>query len=173
MSSGFQSTMRPTIGTLTGRVWEIADQITLDTGERAKRLQVMEAFAREGGNPNTASTQYSAWNKAYRRASSITRRSLTQESEIAAGRARQQFTLQISHDGRALIPSELLVAMKLREDRTVTAFLEDGALKLVSRLAGVRHAQDLIAAHRKKLGLTGSVVDELISDRRAEAALDK
>ena len=46
---------RPTLGTQTGRVWDLADQLSRELGRKAKRKEVLEAYAREGGNTNTAS----------------------------------------------------------------------------------------------------------------------
>ncbi len=52
---------RPGPGTRTGRVWEIADERTRETGCRAKRADVIECCVAEGINRNTASTQYQHW----------------------------------------------------------------------------------------------------------------
>jgi len=54
---------RPRKGTITGRVWEIADQIQKRSG-RAEREAVIMACMEEGININTASTQFSYWRKA-------------------------------------------------------------------------------------------------------------
>lgn len=54
---------RPSPGTITGRVWEIADRIKQETGE-ATRDAVVKACMREGINLNTANTQYSHWRNA-------------------------------------------------------------------------------------------------------------
>ena len=53
---------RPGSGTITGRVWEIADRLFEETG-KADRSAVVEACLRERININTASTQYSYWKK--------------------------------------------------------------------------------------------------------------
>jgi hypothetical protein len=54
---------RPRIGTITGRVWEIADQIQKQSG-KTEREAVIKACMGEGININTASTQFSYWKKA-------------------------------------------------------------------------------------------------------------
>ena len=41
---------RPHPGTLTGRVWEIADEITREKGRRAERREVIERYVAEKGN---------------------------------------------------------------------------------------------------------------------------
>jgi hypothetical protein len=54
---------RPGAGTKTGRVWEIADRIRIETGT-VDREVVVRACMLEGININTASTQFSHWRKA-------------------------------------------------------------------------------------------------------------
>jgi hypothetical protein len=54
---------RPRAGTITGRVWEIADRIQRQSG-KAGREAVIKACMSEGINSATASTQYSHWKKA-------------------------------------------------------------------------------------------------------------
>jgi len=58
-----QHFMRPGEGTITGRVWEIADQLVEETGS-AERDAVVMACMDEGIKINTANTQYSHWKKA-------------------------------------------------------------------------------------------------------------
>ena len=53
---------RPGNGTITGRVWEIADRILAASGE-VDREAVVKACMDEGININTASTQFSHWRK--------------------------------------------------------------------------------------------------------------
>lgn len=59
-SSGNLRYPRPTKGTKTGRVWEIADELLAKDGQ-ASRESVIRACMDEGLNVNTASTQYSYW----------------------------------------------------------------------------------------------------------------
>ena len=54
---------RPRVGTITGRVWDIADEIQKKSG-RADREAVIKACMAQGININTASTQFSYWRKA-------------------------------------------------------------------------------------------------------------
>lgn len=54
---------RPGAGTITGKVWEIADRIHRQTGA-VSRDAVIKACMEEGINFNTANTQYSHWRKA-------------------------------------------------------------------------------------------------------------
>ena len=53
--------VRPLPGTMTRRVWDIAEDITREKGRRAERSEVIERFAAQGGNRNTASTTYYRW----------------------------------------------------------------------------------------------------------------
>ena len=59
-SSGSLRYPRPSQGTKTGRVWEIADELLARDG-KAPREAVIRACMDEGLNVNTASTQYSYW----------------------------------------------------------------------------------------------------------------
>lgn len=53
---------RPKPGTITGRVWSIADQLASETGAATRDAVVASALS-QGINVNTASTQYSHWKK--------------------------------------------------------------------------------------------------------------
>lgn len=77
------------------------------------------------------------------------------------------FPVQIGPDGRILIPVEIRRAMMIGEDRRLTGELVDGELRLISPAMALKKLQDMIQAVDTG---TGSIVDELIADRRAEAA---
>ena len=79
---------------------------------------------------------------------------------------RHRMSLKLDAGGRVLIPAAVREAMQIGEDDTVLAWLEDGGLHLVSPEVARRQAQALA---RKLLGGTGSLADELIAERRAEA----
>jgi hypothetical protein len=53
----------PRPGTTTGRVWEIADDISHKTNTPAVRKDVLEQAIEEGINSSTAATQYGQWCK--------------------------------------------------------------------------------------------------------------
>ena len=61
-SPGAQRSTRPKDGTITGRIWEIADNLLATTGS-ASRVDVVTQCIDEELNMNTASTQYSHWKK--------------------------------------------------------------------------------------------------------------
>lgn len=55
---------RPRPGTLTGRVWEICDELADGSkGELPARTAVMEVADKEGLNANMVSTQMARWRK--------------------------------------------------------------------------------------------------------------
>jgi hypothetical protein len=55
--------MRPSKGTVSGRVWEIADQLSR-AGEPAHRADVVAKAVAENIDAKTASTQFGAWKRA-------------------------------------------------------------------------------------------------------------
>jgi bifunctional DNA-binding transcriptional regulator/antitoxin component of YhaV-PrlF toxin-antitoxin module len=148
---------RPSEGTMTGRVWEIAERISRETGRLAQRKQVMEAYANEGGNPNTASTQYALWKDVFD--GSDLKPVETMGHDVKAVR------LQVGRDGRVLLPAEIRSALRLNDNATLTAEVNDGVLTLMSPRTAAIKLQQLIKATDTG---SGSVVDELIADRRAE-----
>ncbi len=149
---------RPALDTKTGRVWTIADRISRERARTARRQEVIDAFVAEGGNPNTASTQYSHWKKHH-----DTRPS---DHIAAPPESGNRVILQIGNDGRLLIPAELRAKMMIAEDGKVLARVEDGELRVIAPKLALRRIQLLVKELDKG---QGSVVDELIAERRAEA----
>jgi hypothetical protein len=136
----------------------LADQITARKGRLAKRAEVMNAFVSEGGNPNTASTQYSQWRADSERREAS--RSVVARSDTT--------TLTIAPDGRLLIPLEWRRRMMIGPDGRVSASFENGELRLMAPLAALRRLQEVVKQMDRG---QGSVVAELIADRRAESQL--
>ena len=149
---------RPRAGTRTGRVWEVADEITRETGRRASRREVVDRIAAEEGNRATASTQYQHWKTSYEAPAE----QAPAWGEDLADVERQSLT--VGSDGRLVIPQEMREAMLLDKDPHVTAWVEAGELKVVSRRVAIRRMQ---AALRplKRPGI--SEVDAFLADRRA------
>lgn len=54
---------RPSAGTTTRRVWEIADMLSQQHGRPAKRKEVIDACVAESINASTATTQFGKWCK--------------------------------------------------------------------------------------------------------------
>ena len=150
---------RPHPGTLTGRVWEIADEITREKGRRAERREVIERCVAENGNRNTAGTQYQYWKKHHDRPRSVS-------APVSPGELRDvdPQPLKVASDGRVLIPLEMREAMALGEDGRVTARVEAGELRIVSPAAAVRQIQ----ARMQELKKPGDrIVDQFLAERRA------
>jgi len=149
--------VKPAAGTKTGRVWEIADKISRQSGRLAQRKQVIDAFVAEGGNANTASTQYAYWKLLFDAS--------TLPSTRSAPGSTEKFNLQVAQDGRVLIPAEIREAMLIREAGTLTARVENGELRIMAPKVALLRIQQLI---KKMDNSEGSAVDELIAERKAE-----
>ncbi|MBM3580816.1 MAG: AbrB/MazE/SpoVT family DNA-binding domain-containing protein [Alphaproteobacteria bacterium] len=74
---------------------------------------------------------------------------------------------QIGPDGRVVIPAPFRQQLGLGDDARVLMLMEDGELRLVGRDAAIARAQALVAKYVPE-GV--SLVDELLADRRREAA---
>jgi bifunctional DNA-binding transcriptional regulator/antitoxin component of YhaV-PrlF toxin-antitoxin module len=153
--------LRPAAGTRTGRVWEIADRISAEKGRQASRGQVIEASVSEGINPNTASTQYHHWKQDWE-----SREARKSVSALPSPGSSQRVVLQIGQDGRLLIPAELRSLMMIGEDGKLSAVVKDGELRIKSPLMALLRLQQLV---KERDTGTGSPVDELLAERRAEA----
>ena len=77
------------------------------------------------------------------------------------------YPLNITPEGGLVLPRALLDEMMLDPDGRVTARVKDGELHIISPMAAIRRAQRMAKALDRG---EGSVVDELIAERRAEAA---
>lgn len=75
-------------------------------------------------------------------------------------------SLQIGADGRVLIPVDLRRQMKIDDRGRLTARIVDGELRLITPALALERLQAL--ARQQDKG-SGSVVDELIAERRREA----
>jgi AbrB family looped-hinge helix DNA binding protein len=80
---------------------------------------------------------------------------------------RGDFRIQIGKAGRIVIPAEVRNAMNVDVGDTLSARIEDGVLILMSTDTAIRKAQELV---RRYIPEGVSLVDELIAERRAEAA---
>lgn len=75
--------------------------------------------------------------------------------------------VQIGSGGRLVIPAEMRAAMGIGNGDLLSAQVVDGELRLLPQKTAVRRAQELV---RKYIPKGVSLVDELIEERRAEAA---
>ncbi|MBS0544695.1 MAG: AbrB/MazE/SpoVT family DNA-binding domain-containing protein [Proteobacteria bacterium] len=78
-------------------------------------------------------------------------------------------TMKMSEGGRVVIPAEIRQALGIKEGDLVYWDLVDGEARLSTRAARLRRAQALVRRHVPE-GV--SLADELIAERRTEAAHD-
>lgn len=76
----------------------------------------------------------------------------------------------VDEKGRLGLPAALLEALEVRSGGWIPWRFEDGELKLMNRVAALRFGQSLAADLAKRH--PGSWSDQLIAERRAEAARD-
>ncbi len=93
---------------------------------------------------------------------------LTEWQETGPEQAPTYGRFVIDEEGRITLPRNVILALDGEPRRTIPWRFEDGELKLMSRAAGIRSAQAMCAELAKKH--PGSWADELIAERRAEAA---
>lgn len=148
---------RPRPGTRTGRVWEVADEVTREKGRRASRREVLERIVAENGNPATANTQYQHWKSSYEVAVED-----PPGSDDDLGNVERQ-SLSVGPDGRLVIPREMREAMLLDKDPQVTVHVEAGELHVVSRRVAIRRLQRKFRP-LKRPGI--DEVDAFLADRR-------
>ena len=145
---------RPGPGTATGRVWEIADDLSRRSGGRARRAAVIDAYVKEGGNRNTAHTQFQKWRTAY-------------EGSRERSSARPLgLSVQVKEGGRLVLPAEIRAALGIDEGDTLVAQIKDDEVRLFTRDTALKRLQEYM---RKLVPPGVSLVDELIAERRKEA----
>jgi AbrB family looped-hinge helix DNA binding protein len=93
------------------------------------------------------------------------RRELPASETLPDGTTR--YFLVVGPKGRVLLPADMRDAMGLKEGDVITAWLKDGELRLHSHLHGLRKIQAEAASIARGSGYAS---DELIAERRAEAA---
>ncbi len=91
----------------TLRVWQVADDITRESGRLAQRGEVIERIEAEGGNRNTASTQYYYWKAA---------RSAEPGRDGESGRDVGSTRIRVDSDGRLTLPRHFLQALRLDKE---------------------------------------------------------
>lgn len=148
---------RPASGTAAGRVWDIADEITRKTGRKAARGDVIGKFQEEGGNPATGSTQYHLWKTQY---------DAGESAAPAPAPAPRPMSVQVKEAGRIVLPADVRARLHIAEGDTLMLQVIDDEIRLLSRRAAVRRAQELVRQYIPE-GL--SLSEELIAERREEA----
>jgi bifunctional DNA-binding transcriptional regulator/antitoxin component of YhaV-PrlF toxin-antitoxin module len=133
-------------------------------GRKAKRQEVIRRYLEEGGNRNTASTQYYYWSQRYDASEAPS--SKASEAARTPRFSGEPVLLRVEANGRILIPGELREAMELGDEGKVAARIEDGELRLMAPRVALRRLQE----KAKALGVDGrSIIDEFISEKRKEA----
>jgi AbrB family looped-hinge helix DNA binding protein len=144
---------RPAHGTATGRVWDLADELTLAKGRRALRSEVIERYTAEGGNANTASTQYHYWKSRHENGA---------QDKAAPGVT----DIQVKEAGRIVLPANFRDALGIKEGDFLSAEIVEGEIRITPLDTAIRKAQALV---RRYIPEGVSLVDELIAERRREA----
>lgn len=156
-----------THGQKTRRVHEIIEELCEELGRLPKYREVAEQYAKEGGNENTAKTQYAMWKREKLEARAREPTEQVDPHDSVGGDFPgdcDPIPLAVDSQGRMTLPSQLRAAMLLGPDGRVTARVEDGELRVVGPRVALRRAQ-AIARKYKKPGI--SVVDEFLAERRA------
>jgi AbrB family looped-hinge helix DNA binding protein len=73
---------------------------------------------------------------------------------------------RMSKEGRVLIPAAVREELGLSENEPLSIYVQDGEVRIVSRVHAVRQMQQRMAKYKKP---GESVVDELLKERREEA----
>ena len=73
---------------------------------------------------------------------------------------------KVDRHGRVVIPAEQRRALGIKEGDAVVILLEEGELHILKQEEAIRRAQAMVMKYTKGR----SLVDELIAERRAEAA---
>lgn len=76
-------------------------------------------------------------------------------------------------DGRVTIPAQVRRAAGIEPGQTLVVYVEDGRVVIEERAHLLTRIQDEAIRAAAVAGHTGSAVDELIAERRAEAAREE
>ena len=106
----------------------------------------------------------------YQQVYNVIKRSGLEESASAYGDGPQYAWERVGPAGRISIPAAFLGALGLREGDDVQLHLADKELRIVSKAVAIARVQALVRQHVPD-GV--SLVDELIAERRREAAADE
>ena len=155
---------RPGPNTKTGRVWEIADALFKQDGRVPSRQDVIRRTTAEGGDGGTASVQFRRWRMAK---AALDAAEQSRRNPPKPRGERMGTWLPVTTDGTIVLPAGVMEQMRLDSSREVLVQVVDGEVRLRSGPVALEHVQRL--ARQFDTG-TGSMVDELIAERRAEAA---
>ena len=96
---------------------------------------------------------------------------MTDKSESGAALSGRAFSQCVHMDraGRVVVPAGMRRALNIRDEQELTITLEDDCIRLQTIDAGLRRIRGIARRKRKS---RGSIIDEFIAERRAEAAQD-
>lgn len=153
-----QPRKRPPAWSATGRVWAIADEMMAATGAVPAGRAVVDRYLAEapGRNEGTAFTQYSHWKKAV---------TAPHQRRPRAAAARPE--LRLMPDGSVVLPAGIVAALGLAPGVELSASVEGSVLRLEPAASALARARAIVRAFDRG---QGSPVDELLAERRAEAA---
>ncbi len=80
---------------------------------------------------------------------------------------KKLYSARISKEGRVLIPARVRSELGLGEGQPLSMYVQDGEVRIVGRTQALRRMQQRMAKYKKP---GESVVDELLRERRDEAA---
>lgn len=155
---------RPKPDSKTGRVWEIADTLFRERGEVPSRGEVIRRVVAAGGDEGTASTQFYLWRRSK---AALDARDESPRRPSAPRGERLGLWLPVSEGGTLALPAEVIERMRLDGSREVLVEVVDGEVRLRSAPVALERVQRMVRSLDKG---QGSIVDELIAERRAEAA---
>lgn len=104
---------RPDAGSITGKLWDIADAISESLGRPAPRKDVVERYLKDVPNANqaTANTQYARW-VSYHGVSEILRKARLEETS-----ARQADKVKATEDEKAAKEAKKAADLKAKADK--------------------------------------------------------
>ncbi len=154
---------RPLPGSVTGRVWSAADRLVERLGRLPTGAEVYGEVRKDdpAANRGTCQTQYSHWKKAYL--------SHFERGPRPKSLADGTLSVTIGPDGRLVIPASFREALGWKPGEQLDLHRDGDTLVIAARRDQFRRAQEVFAAFDKG---QGSAADELIAERRREAARD-
>lgn len=163
---------RPEHGALTRRVWEIADALQAAHGALPRGREVVDVYMREDPrrSEGTAFTQYSHWKRA-QEAAGLARPAAPAPEPAEVPGPDEVLRLDVAADGMLRLPPGVLRGLELPEGGVLSGRLVNGQLTLVEPVVALRRVQAALRPVADRMRAEGrSIVDELIAERRAEAA---
>ena len=148
-------TGRPSHGSLTRRVWEIADDMLRESGALPRGRDVVDRYLEEdpGRSEGTGFTQYSHWKKAL------------QERRANSAAQGADTVLRLDETGAVRLPPHVIEEMGLTPNDRFVLTRDGDSIRLEPAGSALARARALVKEFDSG---KGSPVDELIAERRRE-----